>query len=113
MIALRKLAPGEALYAFPKRGQIDLTDYIEALQSLNVGDSAEIELDGLTKRALKRRIGMAARQLGATIKWSRLSDDENMIFQIRDVAPVRTRRIRRPRADKSSNNQRELVGAAS
>lgn len=112
MVSLRKLSASEVVSAFPKRGQIDLTEYLDALNTLNVGDSAEVELNGISRRAIKRRIGMAARQLGATIKWSRLLDDQTMIFQVRDVAGSKPRRTRKPRSSEPRSNGTELVTAA-
>lgn len=102
MVHIRPLTNDEAAAVFPRRGQLDISDYIEALRSVSPGEAAEIDLDGLTRRSVKRRMGMAARQLGTTLKWARTFEDEDiLIFQVRNGSPAvpktpRTRRTRVP-----------------
>ena len=67
-VKLRKLAPDEAQRAFPRRGQQDLSDYMAALGELQPGEAAAIEREGLSDRAIKRRLGAAAKQLGYRLK---------------------------------------------
>jgi hypothetical protein len=99
-VKLRKLAPDEAQRAFPRRGQQDLSDYLAALGELQAGEAAAIERAGLSDRALKRRLGGAANQLGYRLKWSRQSSPETLYFQV-VTAPAakpadRRRRRRKP-----------------
>jgi hypothetical protein len=63
-VTLRKLSQDEAARAFPRRGQTDLSEYTEALRGLQIGESAELDLGGLSSRAVKRRLGQAATQVG-------------------------------------------------
>src|SRR5207237_9575096 len=63
-VQIRKLSSDEAAKVFPKRGQMDLSEYTDALRELQPGDAAEIELGPLSSRALKRRLGQAAKQTG-------------------------------------------------
>ena len=62
-VQLRKLPPDEAAKVFPKRGQMDLSEYSAALREFQPGDSAEVVLQELSSRALKRRLGQAANGL--------------------------------------------------
>ena len=100
-ILLRKLLPDEAANVFPKRGQMDLSEYSAALRDLQPGDSAEVELQGLSSRALKRRLGQAVNGTGYRLKWARSSSNHALYFQVTEVAstkPVNRRRSRRRRA---------------
>lgn len=104
MVAFRRLEPAEVASAFPKRGQMDLTEYSDALQDLNPGDAMEVSLDGLTTRAMKRRLGMAANTRGLALKFSRQEDPGTLYFQVRaqNTRPAnpndgrRRRRVGRP-----------------
>ena len=99
-VRIRKLAPDEAQRAFPRRGQQDLSDYVAALRELQPGEAAGIERGGLSDRAIKRRLGVAAKQLGYRLKWARQSSPELVYFQIIGTLPTRaTNGRRRPRAE--------------
>jgi len=63
-IKLRKLSGDETASVFPRRGQMDLSEYLQALSALQPGDVGAMELGDLTSRAAKRRIGLSAAQLG-------------------------------------------------
>src|SRR5919108_2365969 len=98
IVKLRKLAPDEAQRAFPRRGQQDLSDYMAALGELQPGEAAAIERAGLSDRAIKRRLGAAAKQLGYRLKWARQSIPEALYFQVIGapaVKPTNGRRRRR------------------
>jgi len=84
-VSIRKLSSDEAAKVFPKRGQMDLSEYAEALRELQPGEAAEIELAGLSSRALKRRLGQAAKQTGSSLKWARDSGDGKLRFQVREA----------------------------
>ena len=84
-VQIRKLAPEEAAKVFPKRGQMDLSAYADALRELQPGDAAEIELGGLSSRALKRRLGQAAKQSGYSLKWARDTGGGALRFQVRET----------------------------
>jgi hypothetical protein len=102
-VQIRKLPPDEAAKAFPKRGQMDLSEYADALRELQPGDAAEIELGGLSSRALKRRLGQAAKQTGFSLKWARDGGAGVLRFQVREskgTAP-RARNGRRTRRRRS------------
>ena len=81
-VRLRKLAPDEAQRAFPRRGQQDASDYLAALGELQPGEAAAIERAGLSDRAIKRRLGTAAKQLGYRLKWARQHSPEALYFQV-------------------------------
>ena len=102
-VHIRKLASDEAAKVFPKRGQMDLSEYVEALRGLQPGDAAEIDLGGLSSRALKRRLGQAAKHTGYSLKWARDSGGTVLRFQVREMRgvgpkPRNGRRGRRRRA---------------
>jgi hypothetical protein len=46
-----------------------------------------VALNGLSSRALKRRLGQAAAQLGVHLKWARAASPTGLYFQ---VTPQRT-----------------------
>ena len=81
-VTLRKLSREEAARTFPRRGQMDVSEYTAALHALQVGDSAELTLDGLSSRAAKRRLGLAATLVGYRLKWATARDDDRLYFQV-------------------------------
>ena len=99
-VQIRKLGPDEAAKVFPKRGQMDLSEYADALRELQPGDAAEIELGALSSRALKRRLGQAAKQTGFSLKWARDSGTGVLRFQVRET------RGTQPRARNGRRGQR-------
>ena len=86
-VSIRKLAPEEAQRAFPRRGQQDLGEYVVALRELQPGEAAGIAREGLSDRTIKRRLGMAAKQLGYRLKWARQSSPETLYFQVIGTLP--------------------------
>ena len=112
-LQIRKLGQDEAAKAFPRRGQMDLSEYVEAVSALQPGDTAAMDLGDLTTRAAKRRLGQAAAQLGHRLRWARATDTEVVYFQVllaratprnqgfvRTSGTANTRRVasRRPRS---------------
>jgi hypothetical protein len=57
------LSKDEIGRAFPKRGQMDLAEYEDMMRSLKPGEAVAVEVNGLTKRQLKRRITSAAKSV--------------------------------------------------
>src|SRR6185295_2512449 len=90
-VQIRKLSSDEAAKVFPKRGQMDLSEYADALRELQPGDAAEIDLAGLSSRALKRRLGQAAKQTGYSLKWARDSGSGQLRFQVREARGTQTK----------------------
>ena len=82
MVAIRKLTVDEAARAFPGRRQQDLAEYLAALRQVQPGESAEVALDGLSSRALKRRFGQAAARLGVRLKWARAASPTGLYVQV-------------------------------
>jgi len=101
-IQIRKLSNDEVARTFPRRGQMDLSEYVAALRDLQAGDSAEMELGGLSVRAAKRRLGQAATQLGHRLKWARTTSDERLYFQVLPGASSGDGRRRRSTAAATS-----------
>ena len=104
-VQIRKLSSDEAAKVFPKRGQMDLSEYADALGQLQPGDAAEIELGQLSSRALKRRLGQAAKQTGYSLKWARDTGGGALRFQVREArgggGQTRARNGRRGRRRKA------------
>ena len=73
---------------FPRHGQQDLSEYVAALRDVQPGEAAGIEREGLSDRAIKRRLGLAAKQLGYQLKWARQSDPEQLYFQVIGTPPA-------------------------
>jgi len=101
-VAIRKLSPEEAQHAFPHRGQQDLSDYVDALRGLEPGQAAGIDRQGLTDRAIKRRLGQAAKDLGYRLKWSRHATVEMLYFQVVAMPAAKAANGRRHRQTKAS-----------
>lgn len=85
-LQVRKLTPEESSRLFPKRGQIDLAEYTSALNRLQPGDAAEVRLGSLSARALKRRLGQAAKQMGQSLRWSKEESPDALRFQVREAS---------------------------
>lgn len=77
---------------------MDLTEYEAQLRALTVGDGGEAQLDGLTPRALKRRLGQAAKRLGLALKWARDNTADAVVFQVKEARQP-GRRGRRRKAE--------------
>src|ERR687885_470072 len=77
-VSIRKLPPEEVQRVFPRRGQQNLSEYVDALRDLAPGEAAAIERQGLSDRAIKRRLGQAATSLGYRPKWSRQAGPEGV-----------------------------------
>jgi hypothetical protein len=89
-IRMRKLNEREAAIVFPRRGQMDLSEYVDALAAVRPGDAAAMEIGDLTTRAAKRRLGQAANQLGYRLRWARGTDTLVVSFQVLSKAKPRT-----------------------
>ena len=96
-VQIRKLTLEESVKLFPKRGQMDLSEYIDALRGLQPGEAAEVGLSGLSSRALKRRVGQAAKQMGYSLKWAKDTGGDALRFQVREGQPTKARNGRRRR----------------
>src|SRR5919205_766353 len=104
-VAVRKLPPDEALRVFPQRRQQDLSEYVNALRDVEPGEAASVERQGISDRALKRRLSLAAKQLGYRLKWSRQTSPELLYFQVTGTSPAKGtngRRRRRTTAPQAS-----------
>ena len=100
-VTLRKLSREEAAHVFPRRVQTDVSEYAAALRALQIGDSAEFELDGLSSRAAKRRLGLTATHLGYRLKWAPAKLDDRLYFRVlaataSPAGRARSRRRNRP-----------------
>jgi hypothetical protein len=95
-LQIRKLSQDEATKAFPRSGQMDLSEYVEAVSSLHPGDTAAMDLGDLTSRAAKRRLGQAAAQLGRRLRWAHGTDTEVVYFQLLAGATPRNQGFSRP-----------------
>lgn len=96
-IQMRKLSHEEVAAAFPGRSQMDLSDYVEALRRFEPGDAARVERGDMSPRALKRRLGVAAKQIGIALRWAPQADaEQSLVFQVRRIPVVRQRRQGRP-----------------
>src|ERR687886_111000 len=98
VISIRKLGPEEVQRVFPRRAQQDLSEYVAALREIEPGEAASIDRQGLSDRAIKRRLGQAAKGLGYRLKWSRQSRPDGLYFQVvgtTSAKPTNGRRRRR------------------
>jgi hypothetical protein len=81
-VQIRKLGSGEAELLFPRRGEMDLSAYTNALRFLRVGDTAEVDLAGLSARAMKRRLEKAAGQVGYKLNWGSTAPPGGLYLQV-------------------------------
>jgi hypothetical protein len=82
--------------AFARRGQMDLSEYVEAVRALQPGDTAAMDLGDLTTRAAKRRLGQAAAQLGRRLRWALATDTNVVYFQVLAAATPRNQNAAAP-----------------
>lgn len=102
-LQIRKLDADETARIFPRRGQMDLSEYADALRNLTPGDAAEVPLEGLSNRALKRRLGQAAKQLGYALRWAREQRNGVLAFQVREAPTPRAAGVRATRPRRRRN----------
>ena len=69
-----------------------------ALRDLHPGEAAGIEREAVSERAIKRRLSLAAKQLGYRLKWGRHSDAEVLYFQVIATPPTKASDGRRRRS---------------
>lgn len=83
----RKLSAEEvAAMRARRRGSVDLTDYIDFLRTLDVGEGGEVTLKpDEQKRTVKRRLTRAARQLNKDVRYRR-SEGNVIRFEVRTLA---------------------------
>lgn len=86
-VAVRKLETDEVERYFPRRSSAPQADYVNALSALKPGDAAEAQRDGVTQRAFKRRLSLAAKHLGYTLKYAKHSEGETVRFIVRPARP--------------------------
>lgn len=102
-LQMHKLTADEVARRFPQRQQMDLSEYVEALQDFGPGDAGSVDLDGDSPRALKRRFGVAAQRLGLALRWASETDGQTLTFQVRRTrAAAETEKTRRRRIRQAS-----------
>ena len=84
-IAIRKLDAQELARPFPRRGQVDVGEYADALRELRAGDVIAVQQNDLSSPALKRRFSLAAKQLGYRITWAREVSDGELYLRVVQV----------------------------
>ena len=78
---------------------MDVREYADALRELRAGDAVAVSVDDLSSSALKRRFGLAARQLGYRITWARQAGNGELYLRVVQVPVDGTSwRGRRPNA---------------
>ena len=71
-----------------RRRPVDLTEYSQFVRTLAVGDGGEVTLGpSEQKRAVKRRLTLAARQLGMDVHY-RWSEGNVLRFEVRALPPA-------------------------
>ncbi len=84
-INLRKLTSEEIRRYFPSGGlRLPQAEYIEALRGLKPGDVVEAVRGNVTSRAFKRRLTLAAKHLGLSLKYAKEAGEEAVRFQVRE-----------------------------
>ena len=62
-----------------------------ALRDLHPGEAAGIDRAGVSERAIKRRLSLAAKQLGYRLKWGRQADAGVLYFRVIGTPPTKAR----------------------
>lgn len=60
-VQARLLTDAEVSKRFPRRGEMDLTEYKALFEDIQPGQGYEVQCNGLSERSLKRRLGKAAK----------------------------------------------------
>jgi len=71
-LQVRELSDDEVTRMFPQRGQMDLSEYESIFDGAYPGKGFEVSNDGMSTRALKRRLGLAVKAAlgpGHTLKY--------------------------------------------
>ena len=92
-LSYRRLEPDEKEQVFPPKSanvSQDRAEFEAMLRGLSVGDAVTVSLDGLTERAMKRRIGQAAKSvLGLPLRYKLSADGGELSFVVREAATPR------------------------
>jgi type IV secretory pathway VirB4 component len=83
MAKFEKLSKEEVERITQRKPRIDISEYVNYLETLNPGEWGAVTLEeGETGRAIKRRLTIAAKQLGKNLRYRR-SEDNRIIFTVR------------------------------
>lgn len=83
MPKFRALSSEEVAQMQSRRGRtVDLSEYLDNLRGLSVGQMGEATLlDGEKKATVKRRLTAAAKQLGKSLRYRR-SGEDRVIYEV-------------------------------
>src|SRR5215471_2990384 len=92
-LQVRSLSDDEVTRMFPQRGQMDLSEYEAIFDGAVPGKGFEVSNDGMSSRALKRRLGQAVKQaLGAgyALRYKKSEPDATTLAFVVKAPPVPT-----------------------
>lgn len=85
-ITVRRLSDAEATQLFPQRGHMDLAEYEAIFDEAEPGQAFEVDRDGLSERALKRRLGQSVKRVlgpNAQLRYRVSTDQTTLAFKIK------------------------------
>lgn len=84
-VSLRRLSDEEVDNGFGRKSTVDLSEFMDALSELTIGDGAEVQLDGMTLRTVRRRMNTSAKKMGLSLKWGKRGTDFDTHFVVRQA----------------------------
>lgn len=84
-VSLRRLSTDEIDRGFGRKSAVDLSEFMDALGELTIGEGAEVELDGMSLRTVRRRMNTSAKKLGLMLKWGKRGTDFDTHFVVRSA----------------------------
>ncbi len=85
MAKLSKLSVAELAAMKQRKPRLDLSEYINLLSGLKVGEGGRVELDKKEDpRKLKRHINLAAKEKNMKLRW-RPQQDHTMVFEVKQA----------------------------
>lgn len=92
-VSIRRLSTDEVEQTFRNQDGVDLTPYVQAVQEVGLDGAAEVPINGLTPRTVRRRFNKAARSLGFRLRWATNPDAESTIlFMVQPPSNPRRKR---------------------
>lgn len=83
-----KLSPSEVADLARRGSRVDLTEYLAMLKPFKVGDWGRVELaEGENQRTVKRRLTLAAKQVGFSLRYRPLRDGDPVVFHVLGPQP--------------------------
>jgi hypothetical protein len=91
VLQVRSLSDEEVTRMFPQRGQMDLSEYEAIFDGAEPGKGFEVSNEGMSSRALKRRLGQAVKQAlgsGYSLRYKKAPQDATTLAFVVKAPPA-------------------------